>query len=127
MPVTHEIDRERDLLRTRATGLVTFDDLDRHITMEEADHALGLAELLDARGATTDISRADVQRLVYRTDALVRKGRFGALAIVTDDDVAYGMARMYQILCEELPVRIGVFRLLEPALAWLGASSGAPG
>jgi len=26
------------------------------------------------------------------TDALVRKGRFGALAIVTANDVAFGMA-----------------------------------
>jgi hypothetical protein len=63
-----------------------------------------------------------VRGLVARTHALVRKGRFGALAIVTDNDVAFGMARMYQLLCEmSLPVRIEVFRDLEPALAWLRA------
>ena len=65
-----------------------------------------------------------MRSLVARTDALVRKGRFGALAIVTDNDVAFGMARMYQLLCElSLAVRIEVFRDLEPALAWLRAVS----
>ena len=54
-----------------------------------------------------------------RTDALVRKGRFRALAIVTDNDVAFGMARMYQILCERLTVPIGVFRGLDQAMMLL--------
>ena len=49
----------------------------------------------------------------------MRKGRFGALALVTDNDVAFGMARMYEILAERLAVQIGVFRDLGDALAWL--------
>ena len=43
---------------------------------------------------------------------LVRKGRFGVLAIITDSNFAFGMARMYQILAESLPVQIGVVRTL---------------
>ena len=127
MPVTYEIDPSRDLVRTLATGVVTYPDLEQHLAKEERDDAVGLAEVMDARGATTDLTTDQVRDLVARTHALVRKGRFGALAIVTDNDVAFGMARMYQLLCETtLPVRIEVFRDLEPALAWLRtARSGA--
>ena len=66
--------------------------------------------MIDARGVTTDITASQVRSLVAQTDALLRQGRFGALAIVTDSDFAFGMARMYQILAEPLPVQIGVFR-----------------
>jgi 2-hydroxychromene-2-carboxylate isomerase len=124
MPVTYEIDSSRQLVRTLASGLVTYRELERHVAEEEHDDAIGLAEVFDARGARTDLTSAQVRGLVVRTDALVRKGRFGALAIVTDNDVAFGMARMYQLLCEaSVAVRIEVFRDLEPALAWLRAVS----
>ena len=107
-----------------ATGIVTYDELRAHVEQEERDGALGLTEVIDARGATTNLTGDEVRALVARTDTLVRRGRFGALAIVTDNDVAFGMARMYQILCERLPIQIGVFRQLDPALVWLdGAGS----
>ena len=123
MPVTYEIDPSRHLVRTLASGLVTYRELERHVVEEEQDDAIGLVEVIDARGATTNLTSDQVRGLVARTDALVRKGRFGALAVVTDDNVAYGMARMYQLLCEaSLPVRIEVFRELEPALAWVRAA-----
>ena len=125
MPVTFEIDPERRMVRTVASGLVTYDDLARHLAEEERDNALGFAEVFDGRGATTDLTPNQARALVVRTDALLRKGRFGALAIVTDDNFAFGMARMYQILAEPLPVQIGVFRTLDEATAWLSAAAGA--
>jgi hypothetical protein len=103
---------------------VTYDELRAHLEQEERDGALGLTEVIDARGATTNLTGDEVRALVARTDALVRRGRFGAVAIVTDNDFAFGMARMYQILCDRLPIRIGVFRQLDAALEWLGSGSG---
>jgi len=123
MPVTYEIDAPRRLVRTLATGVVTYAELARHLAEEERDDALGLAEVIDARGARTDLTPEQVRSLVAMTDALVRKGRFGALALATDNDVAFGMARMYEILAGRLPVEIGVFRDLDDALAWLDSVS----
>jgi len=79
--------------------------------------------VIDARGATTDITTSQVRLLVARTDTLLRQGQLGALAIVTDSEVTFGMARMYQILSEPLPVQIGVFRTLGEATAWLSAAA----
>src|SRR5689334_5358535 len=91
MPVAYEIDSSQHLVRTVASGVVTFQELERHVADEERDGAVGLAEIIDARGATTTLTSDQVRGLVARTDALVRKGRFGALAIVTDNDLAFGM------------------------------------
>jgi hypothetical protein len=41
------------------------------------------------------------------------------LAIVTESDVVYGMARMYQMLAENNAGVIQLFRDLEGAKAWL--------
>ena len=131
MPVTYRIDQARGRMETLAVGLITYEDILRHLEEEEGDEALAMEELLDARAATTNLTSDQVHALVRRTDSLVRKGRFGAVAIVTDNNVVFGMARMYQILCEELPVRIGVFRDLDEAEVWLNgegrraASAGA--
>ena len=121
MPVTFEVDRARHTVLTMASGLVTYDDLAQHLAEEARDDALGFAEVIDGRGATTDVTAGQVRSLVARTDALLRQGQLGALAIVTDSDFAFGMARMYQILSEPLPVQIGVFRTLDEATAWLSA------
>jgi hypothetical protein len=121
MPVTFEVDPVRRTVWTVASGVVTYDDFARHLAEEERENALGFAEVIDGRGATTDVTPYQVRLLVAQTDALLRQGRLGALAIVTDSDFAFGMARMYQILTEPLPVQIGVFRTLDEAAAWLTA------
>ena len=123
MPVTFEIDQAHHTVRTMASGLVTYDELAQHLAEEARDDALGFAEVFDARGATTDITTSQVRLLVARTDALLRQGHLGALAIVTDSNFTFGMARMYQILSEPLPVQIGVFRTLDEATAWLSAAA----
>ena len=76
-------------------------------------------ELLDARGATTNLTSQQVMMLAHRTEMLLRDGRFGVLAVVATARVTFGMARMYQILCDRLPTRIGVFRSIHEAHTWL--------
>ena len=122
MPITFEIDPNRRVLYTLVSGVVTYEELVRHLEEEERANGLGLPEVIDGRGATTDLTTRQVESLVRITDTLARKGRLGALAIVTDDDLAFGMARMYQLLTDGLPVRIGVFRELREATAWLRAA-----
>lgn len=46
--MTVEIDQSHPIVRTVASGLVTYDDLEQHVTEEEHDDALGLAEVIDA-------------------------------------------------------------------------------
>ncbi len=104
---------------TRADGLVTFDEIARHLDIEEAERGLDLPELFDARGAITNVTADQVRRLVARAHAAAQRLPLGPTAIVTDDDYFFGMARMYAILAEHVGAPVEVFRDVEDALDWL--------
>jgi len=120
MAITYTLDRERRRMFTRAEGPLTIADLLDHLRVEELDRAEGYAELFDARGATTDVRADDVRRLVERTRELQAAGKVvGPTAIVADNDVVFGMARMYAILSEFVQAPVEVYREVPPALEWL--------
>jgi hypothetical protein len=123
MAITFVIDRFRQRMLTQADGVVTFEEVNRHIDEEERARALDLPELIDARGAKTDITPEEVRRLIRRTAHIARTMPLGRTAIVTTDDMAFGMARMYSILTERLGAAVEVFRDLDSAERWLHEGS----
>jgi hypothetical protein len=118
MPISFHVDHVRRRVVTRASGLVTFSELSEHLDAEEHERALDLKELFDARGATTDITPDQVKHLVQRAVSSAQRISLGPTAIVTHNDLVFGMARMYSILVENV-APVGVFRDLEPAIEWL--------
>ena len=130
MPITHRVNEATQSLETRATGCVTAEELERHLQIEERDGFIALDELFDARDATTDLTSDQVRTFVRRTEELAQRGRLGAVAFVTENKVTFGMARMYQLLCDDRPVRVGVFRDAPSARLWLESlrvrASGGP-
>ena len=66
MPIRYTIDVVHRRLLTHADGIVTFHDINAHLDAEQRNRDLGRPELIDARGATGDISAEDVRRLVRR-------------------------------------------------------------
>ena len=119
MPIHYAIDPVHGRMLTRADGLVTFHDVNAHLDVEQRNRDLHRPELLDARGATTDITSEQVRRLVRRAAEILRNADLGPTAIVTTDDVAYGMARMYSILLEDVGANAEVFRDVASATRWL--------
>jgi hypothetical protein len=124
MPIEYVIDRIPQRVLTQAEGLVTFEDLSRHLDAEERDRGLELPELFDARGATTNVTTQQVRTLVYRAAATLGRIPLGPTAIVATDDLVFGMARMYAILTEDAGARVEVFRDVESANRWLQEVSG---
>jgi hypothetical protein len=124
MPITHVIDRFRQRMWTRADGVVTLADIMAHLDAEARDRGLDLPELIDARDASTNLTPHDVRLLVHRVRDMVRAQPFGPTAVVTTDDVAFGMARMFSILIEPARVVFEVFRDVARADAWLAQASG---
>jgi hypothetical protein len=118
MPITFVVDHMRQRMVSHADGVVTFADLDEHLDAERRERALGLPELIDASGASTDITSKQIERLVQRAAGMVRTTPLGPTAIVVQDPMAFGMARMYSILME-LVAPVGVFRDRASANNWL--------
>jgi hypothetical protein len=124
MPIVTEFDAARKRLRTTATGVISLADLFAHLDSEEADKHLAAPELIDARGATTKLTTPELRQLISRMRDYASHAALGPTALVTDNDVVFGMARMYSVLIEEFDARFFVFRSLADAERWLDA--GAP-
>jgi hypothetical protein len=128
MPITVTVDHAHHRVLARCHGVVTYQDVERHLQFEEQQRGLSYEELFDTRGATTTITSAEIWRLVHRVHALQRSHPpFGATAIVADSDVLYGMARMFAILNDvpdgDVRPRVEVFRDTGEAELWLRAQS----
>jgi hypothetical protein len=119
MPITYVVDPILQRMTPHADGLITYQDITRHLDDEERERALGLPELFDACGATTDITADQVRRLVQRAARTARQAPLGPTAIVATNDTVFGMARMYSILMEPVAAPVGVFRDRDAAIRWL--------
>jgi len=119
VPIRYSVDRLHGRLLTHAEGVVTFHDIDAHLDIEQRDRNLDRPELIDARGATTDLTGEQVRRLVKRTTNMMRIVDLGPTEIVTDSDVVFGMARMYSLLADGAGIVAEVFRDMASATRWL--------
>jgi hypothetical protein len=125
MPIRYSVDKLHGRLLTHAVGNITADDINAHLDLEQRDRNLEVPELVDARGATADVTTDQIRRLVQRATNMLRHVKLGPTAIVTDNDVVFGMARMYSLLVDGAGVRVEVFRDLEAARQWLDQAATA--
>jgi hypothetical protein len=123
--ITYVLDRGRRRMRARAEGLVTYAEVVAHLDAGERGAAAGYDELFDATGATTDLTADQVRALALRARALRQKGPLGAVAVVATNELAFGLARMYALLCETVGAPAGAFRTVAPAEEWLDGRSAA--
>jgi hypothetical protein len=119
MPITFVVDHVLQRMVSHANGVVTYVELEEHLNSEERERALGLPELIDASGATTDVTVGEVKKLVQRAARTAQQLPLGPTAIVVQDPMAFGMARMYSILMERVGAPVAVFRERVSATSWL--------
>ena len=124
MPIDLVFDPTHERLHTTALGLITLRELLDHVEDEARKDHLGVKELFDAREATTDLTSLQIGELVDRMRHHASVGRLGPTALVTTNDVVYGMARMYSILSQDYDPGFAVFRDIASAEQWLESEAG---
>jgi len=117
--IEYVTDQARGWLVTTAQGAVTLEEVDAHLDLEERNSDLGRPELIDARSATTNVTADQVRRLAHRAADMLSSVRLGPTAIVTDNDVVFGMSRMYSVFAQRTGAAVEVFRDFDAASAWL--------
>jgi len=121
MPIAFSVDHAHRMVHTVATGSVTSVEILKHLEQERDDRGLGFPELIDATQASVDrISGDDIRRIVDRLRDLSSQQALGPTAIVTRDDVSYGMIRMLETLVDDV-ADVRPFRSLAEAEGWLNA------
>jgi hypothetical protein len=129
MPIEAKVDEGRGLVEIVVAGEVTESELseavDRYFSESWSALPLGLLDLREV--VTADISTPLVReaaiRAEHRVDPRVGKGKF---AIIAARDFLFGMARMYEILRDDSPVEVRVFRDRHEAELWLGSADDDP-
>lgn len=123
MPVTVTMDDARRRVVVRCTGVVTYADIERHVQIEKPHAEVTHTGLVDLRGCGTSMSVDEVRSLAYRIHTRWSHRIRGPAAIVADDDVTYGMARLFATLSEVTGDGAGppieVFRDIHDAEQWL--------
>ena len=123
MPMTYSIDASQSLVRAVGSGVLTDDDVMSHRKALTADPAFtaNMREISDIRSVTEfQVTPAGVRIMVAADVKMVSSGGMHKLAIVAEENVAYGMSRMYQTLGEPNIRSVGVFRNYKDAEEWLG-------
>jgi hypothetical protein len=137
MPISYEIDEVNGWVRMVGSGVITDDEVLAYRQSLVADPRFhpSMKLLSDMRGIeSVQVTAGGIRRLVHEESTHAQQLAARRLAIVTDSPVAYGMARMYQMLAENAGGAIQVFRRVEEATAWLlseaaedrGAAPGGP-
>jgi hypothetical protein len=125
MPVSHQFDRERSLVRTRCEGDVRFEEVMRHFRELEGDPSLParLDVLLDLTEMRSLPESGQLRAVAGEIDRLQGRVAWGACAIVAADDALFGMSRMFHVFAEAHFARSSVFRELDDAERWLASQS----
>ena len=119
MPASYRIDLERRIILSTASGTLTDEDLRSHQRDVLADPHFEstLNQLWDLREVVQiETSNATLGELARARSYAAETKR----ALVAPRDVQFGMARMFQILHDQAPEDLRVFRNLEEARDWLG-------
>ena len=123
MPLTSQIDEEKQLTIFAGTGELSFEEVRNAITsFYESDHSLKV--LWDLRAAMArEISSGQVEQIARLLDEYRGRSKGVRTAIVTPTDLNYGLSRMLisfmEIKEERYPVFMKVFRNMDEAVSWL--------
>jgi hypothetical protein len=122
MPIRFTYNSKVKILFTTAEGVISFEEIQAHLNGEWSAHRIGSRELVDASAASTNVTSDEARKIVAILLRMAGQQKFGPTAIVTNDNVVFGMTSMVQILSElRGGPAIGAFRSLSEGLNWLYA------
>ncbi len=123
MPTTYKIDKDLGLIWSEFSGLLDFECVQTHqkILSADLDFDPSFDLLVDLRKVErVSLSSKDMATLQYHSpyDKNIKS------AILTSEDIQFGVSRMYQTLQNKGDDKSMVFRSLTEARKWLGLDCG---
>ena len=122
MPFEFELDGVAHVVRSRGFGVFTDDDLFNHLKIMRELFADGTldstwAQVVDFSAVESfdDVSTEGI----WRQAKLNPWPKVSFRAVIAPMDVVFGLARMYQSLCEEQGENVRIVRSEAEAFAWI--------
>lgn len=121
--ITH--DKDKDILVVTVIGELSLASLKAAAQqiISSDEYAANIAALWDLRQMdTSNINQDFFKNLIALREK--RTEREGAkLALVANSDLKFGLSRMYEMLSDDLPQSMHVFRTIDEARNWLDSNS----
>jgi hypothetical protein len=123
MPITTEIDDPGGYALHTFNGKPTVEEIldSAAVRVKLPGYRPEMPVIWDLRNVDlTDFSTLDIRRVasgIFSTQE--ERGSDYKVALVADDDLAYGLSRMYAVYADQLPLNATVFRTMEEALEWI--------
>jgi hypothetical protein len=125
MPTFYKIDKERKLVMSTYSGVLTIADALGHQEKlpKDPDFDPSFSQLFDVTHVTDVQLTAEDVRTLARTSVFSPDSR---RAVLVDSDLKFGLARMFEVLRDTMGEKgIRVFRNLDDALDWIFAKDRA--
>jgi len=119
MPTFYKIDKERRVVISSGSGVVTLADGMAHQQrlLNDPDFDPSFSQIADFAQITQfEISASDLEKLAEKNIFSAQSRR----ALIVPTDVGFGLGRMFEIMRENLgEENIRIFRNLDEALDWV--------
>ena len=118
MGAKFDISIKQGILYVRATGEPTADEIIQVLKkLQDGTAYTHKLRLWDYRNADFKLEKGELERVSRQ--ASKADGEPGKVAMLVNQDLAFGLARMYEVYRESVSTRVEVFRDESKAVAWL--------
>ena len=120
MPVSNRIDQSEKVIYTTFEGEITDQQIVQHAARMLRDPEIdsSFVELIHSKTSSVKGFTSSGARAI--ADVLKDSSGPGKIGVVASEDVEFGLARMIELLADESPIEIQVFRDQADARSWLG-------
>ena len=120
MTISYRIDAVRKIIYTTIEGEITNKQLARHSRKIGKDPEIDRSFVELVYVEPTSLARVTSSGIRDSADALRASTPIKRIAIVATQDIDFGLGRMFQLIADESPIEIQIFREQEKAKHWLG-------
>jgi len=125
MPVHYDYDEKENFVYTKASGVLTDDDLKVFAESLASDPRVkpGLRELVDCRAVDSMKGSMDIFGYIIHLNIENREKYAGKkIAIVASRELLFGLSKYFEVIShiDNAPFRVEVFRTMSEAKEWLG-------
>ena len=123
MTVSTEVDEKRNLIIHHFSEYVNLESILKTIgnTISNPKYYPGMNAIwVCDDGAKVNMNSEEARKVSeFARNAFDKSGKSYKLALVANDDLAYGMNRVYEGWSNDRPITINTFRKIEQAINWM--------
>ncbi len=121
MAVEYQYDSNKEILYITIRSYIEIQDIENTLAyiMNSSECPPDVKTLWDIRPASLEnINMAEQEKAINIRKKFPQRGK-AKIAVVADNDLAFGLARMYEQVSAELPQKMQVFKNIKSAEKWL--------